>query len=235
MATTRERRIAKELADIHNDKDNSGVLANPVDPSNLTHLKGTFPGPPDTPYAGGTYQIDIVVPDMYPFKSPIMKFDTKIWHPNVSSVTGAICLDTLGSGWSPVGTIKMALISLRMLLESPNPKDPQDAEVAKMMMEQPNEFAAKAHDWAVKHAGAPRRETLTHNYEKSTTPVVKDDPSRYKGYNKDLVDRFVNMGFEVDAVVDAFIFVGIDRNGGEDYELEEAYMGDITARLLGEQ
>lgn len=87
MATTRERRIAKELADIHNDKDNSGVLANPVDPSNLTHLKGTFPGPPDTPYAGGTYQIDITVPDMYPFKSPIMKFDTKIWHPNVSSVT----------------------------------------------------------------------------------------------------------------------------------------------------
>jgi ubiquitin-conjugating enzyme (huntingtin interacting protein 2) len=73
----------------------------------------------------------------------------------------------------------MALISLRMLLESPNPKDPQDAEVAKMMMEQPNVFAAKAHDWAVKYAGAPRRETLTHNYEKTSTPVVKDDPSRY--------------------------------------------------------
>ena len=72
-------------------------------------------------------------------------------------VQGAICLDTLGSGWSPVGTIKMALISLRMLLESPNPKDPQDAEVAKMMMEQPVAFANKAHDWAVKYAGAPRR------------------------------------------------------------------------------
>lgn len=58
---------------------------------------------------------------------------------------------------------------------------------------------------------------------------------RYAGYNKDLVDRFVNMGFDVDKVVEAFIFVGIDRNGGNDYELEEAYMGDITARLLGEQ
>ena len=90
MASTRERRIAKELADIHNDKDNSGVCASPIDPSNLTHLKGTFPGPPDTPYAGGTFQVDIVIPDMYPFKSPIMKFDTKIWHPNVSSVT--VCL-----------------------------------------------------------------------------------------------------------------------------------------------
>lgn len=43
------------------------------------------------------------------------------------------------------------------------------------------------------------------------------------------------MGFELDAVVSAFLFVGIDRNRGEDYELEEAYMGDITARLLGEQ
>ncbi|KAK4096938.1 hypothetical protein N658DRAFT_489610 [Parathielavia hyrcaniae] len=235
MATTRERRIAKELADIHSDKDNSGVQASPLNPADLTHLKGTFPGPPDTPYAGGTFQIDIVIPDMYPFKSPIMKFDTKIWHPNVSSVTGAICLDTLGSGWSPVGTIKMALLSLRMLLESPNPKDPQDAEVAKMMMERPDDFAQKAHEWAVKYAGAPRREMPIHNYHKTPPPVVKNDPSRYKGYNKDLVDRFVNMGFDVDAVVDAFIFVGIDRNGGDDYELEEAYMGDITARLLGEQ
>ena len=42
------------------------------------------------------------------------------------------------------------------------------------------------------------------------------------------------MGFDVDRVVSAFKFVGIDNNDGEDYELEEAYMGDITARLLGE-
>lgn len=87
MTTTRERRLAKELSDIHSDRDNSGVFAQPLDPANLTHLKGTFPGPPDTPYAGGTFQIDIVIPDNYPFKSPVMKFDTKIWHPNVSSVT----------------------------------------------------------------------------------------------------------------------------------------------------
>lgn len=42
------------------------------------------------------------------------------------------------------------------------------------------------------------------------------------------------MGFDTDRVVAAFKFVEIDRNGGEDYELEEAYMGDIIARLLGE-
>lgn len=57
---------------------------------------------------------------------------------------------------------------------------------------------------------------------------------RYDGYNKDLIDRFCNMGFDVDRVVAAFKDVGIDRMDGEDYELEEAYMGDITAYLLGE-
>lgn len=49
-----------------------------------------------------------------------------------------------------------------------------------------------------------------------------------------MVDGFVNMGFDLDRVVSAFDFVGIDPNGGEIYELEEAYIGDITARLLGE-
>jgi ubiquitin-conjugating enzyme (huntingtin interacting protein 2) len=139
-----------------------------------------------------------------------------------------------------------------MLLESPNPKDPQDAEVAKMLMESPLLFAQKAHDWAVKYAGAPRVQMPTVNYEVrvfwaaiwnktgiwSGEGAVRDwhdVACRYQGYSKDLVDRFVNMGFDVDAVVEAFNYVGIDKNGGEDYELEEAYMGDITARLLGEQ
>ena len=49
-----------------------------------------------------------------------------------------------------------------------------------------------------------------------------------------MIDGFVNMGFDRDRVVAAFDFVGIDPNEGEEYELEEAYIGDITARLLGE-
>jgi ubiquitin-conjugating enzyme (huntingtin interacting protein 2) len=103
-----------------------------------------------------------------------MKFETKVWHPNISSQTvsnpctitlprllilddlqGAICLDTLSSAWSPVLTVKSALLSLQQLLSTPEPKDPQDAEVAKMMMRQPAEFARVARQWAVRYAGAP--------------------------------------------------------------------------------
>lgn len=54
-----------------------------------------------------------------------------------------------------------------MLLEFPNPKDPQDAEVAKMMNEQPEAFALKAQEWAIKYAGAPPRQMDTSKYRKA--------------------------------------------------------------------
>lgn len=175
---------------------------------------------------------------------------------------GAICLDTLSSQWSPVLTIKSALISLQSLLSTPEPKDPQDAEVASMLIRNPAEFEHKAREWAVKYAGAPKKEIAQGSGGATAESITKKrqeakqneekvkmaayvqsfynlyaavaNKLRYHGYNKDLVDRFVAMGFDVEAVVGAFEYVGIDKMGGEDYELEEAYMGDITARLFGE-
>ena len=239
----RTRRIAKELADIRSDSI-SQLFCQAMDGSDLSHLQASFPGPPDTPYEGGNYVVDIKIPNEYPFRPPVMRFTTKLWHPNVSSQTGAICLDTIGSAWSPVLTIKSALLSLQSLLSTPEPKDPQDAEVASMLMKNPEQFQQVAREWAVKHAGAPKVTTWTANLPTKAAPkpkaqLSKEEAARlevakYQGYNKDLIDRFVHMGFDIDRVVDAFLFVGIDKNGGEDYELEEAYMGDITARLLGE-
>ena len=46
------------------------------------------------------------------------------------------------------------MISLQGLLASPEPKDPQDAEVAGMLLKNKEEFEHVAHEWAVKFAGA---------------------------------------------------------------------------------
>jgi len=240
MSDNRTRRIMKELRDIDSDSD-CNVICNFVG-EDVSHLEAQFQGPPDTAYEGGTFVVDIKIPNEYPFRPPIMKFKTLLWHPNVSSVTGAICLDTIGSAWSPVLTVKSAILSLQSLLSSPEPKDPQDHVVADMLMKDPAKFHRTAREWAVMYAGAPRG-----NPESSSSIQQTPAPSelsrqlteaelraKYEGYNKDLIDRFVGMGFDVETVVAAFNFVGIDKMGGLDYELEEAYMGDITARLLGE-
>ncbi|KAL8945776.1 MAG: hypothetical protein Q9222_007730 [Ikaeria aurantiellina] len=245
MSSNRNRRIAKEIADIQSD-NLSKISASPIgNGDDLTHLKGSFKGPPGTPYEGGTYTIDVRIPSDYPFKPPIMKFDTKMWHPNVSSQTGAICLDTLSSAWSPVLTIKSALLSLQSLLSTPEPKDPQDAEVAGMLIRNPKEFERVAQEWAVKYAGAPKKErgegsggTQSQSKKqlerKSKAEEEAERVAKYRGYNQNMIDGFVMMGFDLERVVAAFEFVGIDHNDGEEYTLEEAYIGDITARLLGE-
>lgn len=81
-----------------------------------------------------------------------MKFDTKIWHPNISSQTGAICLDILKNEWTPALTIRTALISLQALLSCPEPDDPQDAEVANMYKTDMAEFNWKAAEWTTTFA-----------------------------------------------------------------------------------
>jgi ubiquitin-conjugating enzyme (huntingtin interacting protein 2) len=78
----------------------------------------------------------------------------------------------------------MALISLRMLLESPNPKDPQDAQVAAMLLETPEKFAVMAHDWAVTYAGAPKQAEPAGKYkgQGESAPKTQTDSNEYVIY-----------------------------------------------------
>ena len=86
MSSNRTRRVQKELGDIQKDSA-SRILIQPANEQDITHLLASFPGPPDTAYEGGTYIVDIKIPNEYPFRPPIMSFKTKLWHPNVSSQT----------------------------------------------------------------------------------------------------------------------------------------------------
>lgn len=110
-----------------------------------------------TAYEGGTFIVDIRIPPEYPYKPPRMQFETRMWHPNVSSQTGAICLDILKDEWSPALTIRTALISLQALLCSPEPgklqsDDPQDAMVAGQYKNNRQEFERTAREWTATYA-----------------------------------------------------------------------------------
>jgi ubiquitin-conjugating enzyme (huntingtin interacting protein 2) len=66
--------------------------------------------------------------------------------------------DILKDQWSPALTIKTALLSLQALMCSPEPKDPQDAQVAKMYMSDRKEFERTAKFWTESYAKPMNKE-----------------------------------------------------------------------------
>lgn len=187
---TMSKRLLRDLQTIKQDTE-WGFTATP-DEANLSHIIATFPGPVGSPYEGGVYAVSFDVPNEYPLKPPRARFATRVFHPNISSQTGAICLDILKDKWTPVYNLQSILISLQQLLDSPNADDPQDAEVAKVYTEQPVEFRKLAHDWAVQYAQPPKE---------SAGPA----------YDEKSIATFVEMGFPAENVKAAFHELGITK------------------------
>ena len=85
MTTIRDRQMPKELCDMYRNRYRTASIAWVAEGDDISHLKGVFTAPMDSPDEGGIiYQVDINIPDVYP---PTVRFDTKIWHPNISSQT----------------------------------------------------------------------------------------------------------------------------------------------------
>lgn len=68
----------------------------------------------------------------FPANAPSVKFETPVWHPNIS-LAGSICLDILQDKWSPMFGINVIYNTLLLLLESPNPNSPLNAEAGRQL------------------------------------------------------------------------------------------------------
>eukprot|EP00271_Cylindrocystis_brebissonii_P008995 TRINITY_DN23569_c0_g1_i1.p1 TRINITY_DN23569_c0_g1~~TRINITY_DN23569_c0_g1_i1.p1 ORF type:complete len:203 (+),score=37.27 TRINITY_DN23569_c0_g1_i1:370-978(+) len=167
-------RVQKEVEEIHKDKSLSGVSVKLVG-DDLSKMKGFVNGPPDTPYEGGVFVVDISLPGDYPFKPPKMRFITKVWHPNVSSQNGAICLDILKEQWSPAFTVKTCLLCLQALLSSPQPDDPQDAVVAGQFLKEHANFVSTAQHWTEAFASPRMQLDIRQKISKFTEMGFSED------------------------------------------------------------
>lgn len=70
MTNIAAQRIQREFREVHADEGLRTQYYIEASDSNILHLKGYVSGPPDTPYEGGKYYLDMNIPESYPFTPP---------------------------------------------------------------------------------------------------------------------------------------------------------------------
>ncbi|PRD25739.1 UNVERIFIED_CONTAM: Ubiquitin-conjugating enzyme E2 35 [Trichonephila clavipes] len=75
-------------------------------------------GPKASPYEGTPFKLEMYLPEQYPSVPPIVRFVSKIKHPNIDDF-GYIGNSFLGNRWIPSFGIQTTLLIVRELLRSP--------------------------------------------------------------------------------------------------------------------
>ena len=148
MSGLAANRIQKELAAFLADPPPGCSVLQMGD--DLSRWQVKVQGPPESSFEGGNFTLLVTFPPDYPFKPPKVKFETRIFHPNINQ-SGDICLDTQ---WAPAG-LSMAqvndliffliisvqvMLSIIQLLADPNPSDPINPEAARMLQQYPEDY-----------------------------------------------------------------------------------------------
>lgn len=113
-----------------------GIQAIPLD-RGCCHWIASILGPQGSPYSGGIFYLYLQVPYRwekltyyfksqritlssfsYPMHPPLVRFVTKIFHPNVSR-HGDVGIDLIHHNWSLAMTVVKVLISVQSLLTDP--------------------------------------------------------------------------------------------------------------------
>ncbi|KAJ1883408.1 hypothetical protein H4R99_000732 [Coemansia sp. RSA 1722] len=153
MGISNNSRLVKELRILQSELP-PGIICSPKG-DNIDRYEARIDGPADTPYKRGQFYIDIELPSQYPIEPPSMTFRTRIYHPNIDE-NGNICLEVLKTGkngrWDPSWTLGKVLISLTLLLATPNPQDPLVPDIAAQMLDDHSAFVETARQFTEKYA-----------------------------------------------------------------------------------
>ena len=150
------RRLKKEYAHLMNNSTDD-FKASPINDSDYFHWIASINGPKSSPYEGGIFHLNIHYSTNYPFYSPAINFETRIFHPNINE-NGHIFIENFKFHWSPAYTIYFVLTTLQNFLSEPDFQNSYIAEKREMSKE---EYVSKAHEWTLKYAdGNNKNNTL---------------------------------------------------------------------------
>jgi len=99
MSTPARRRLIRDFKVLKEDPP-AGISGAPCE-NNIMKWNAVIFGPDDTAWEGGTFKLVLVFSEDYPKEAPLVKFVSKLFHPNVYA-DGGICLDILQNNWSPI-------------------------------------------------------------------------------------------------------------------------------------
>ncbi|KAG9603700.1 hypothetical protein KCU77_g1215, partial [Aureobasidium melanogenum] len=142
------KRIASELANLHRDPAETGLVAQ-TSPEDTLHWVAHISGPQRSPYAQGIFNISITFEEDYPRGPPRIAFLTPLFHPNVSEKGQIRLAEFEETQWSPAITIRTLLISLQAMLSDPNPLESckLNEEAAALYLQDLAEFKKRARQW----------------------------------------------------------------------------------------
>ncbi|XP_053991810.1 uncharacterized protein LOC128883460 [Hylaeus volcanicus] len=121
-ACSNTARLNAEIRDAMEHQDSMVHLQ--VDEDNIYHWTAYIKGPDFTPYEKGTFILKITCDSSFPITPPSVTFKTPVFHPNINSQTGEVCMDVLKEAWSPIWTLSCLCRAIISLLEDPNPHSP---------------------------------------------------------------------------------------------------------------
>ncbi|KAK8810891.1 hypothetical protein WA556_003974, partial [Blastocystis sp. ATCC 50177/Nand II] len=149
FATSLLMRQLKELT----ENPPSGISVGLKNDCDLFNWEVIVEGPPGSYYEGGLFRAELSFPSDFPNNPPVMKFLSRMWHPNIYE-DGSVCISILHSPgvdmfnefesreerWRPILSVEAILISVQNMLSEPNENSPANIDAAKQYREDKQQF-----------------------------------------------------------------------------------------------
>jgi ubiquitin-protein ligase len=149
MAT---RRLSRELAGFQGADADPNITAAPKQDDDLFAWRASFKGPDGTPFAGGTFFIDLAIPQDYPHRPPTVTFATTVFHPQINA-QGGVCLPCVNAeNWTSTTTIKDVIVGCQTLLGDPVAANPYNIEAGELLGRDKAAYDAKAREFVQRYA-----------------------------------------------------------------------------------